>query len=334
VCEGQQGVSNVFASALWEIDEQLDLAREGVAGDYMHGTVIQCNAPKPLFMYYTPLCAPTAADAAAGTLAAQPEYYGLAAVHQVGTGSFLNVDNPAWATVRTYAVKHADGTMTVVLDDVQDPAGNGATTLQLNLGASYTTGQRVDLTAGGLAATTGITLGGRTVQADGSLPAPTATPVAVNGSTLTVTVAAGSAALLTLGGSGGSSPSTTFVGGLSGKCLSVTGGSTATGATADIYPCNGSGSENWTPGPNGTIVGGLSGKCLEVSGGSTANYAAVDIAACNGGADQSWTVTSAGTIVGDRSGRCLSVTGASVADGAKADIYDCNGSASENWTER
>ena len=84
VCEGQQGVSDVFASALWEIDDQLVTARQGVAGDYMHGTVVQCDTAKPLFMYYTPLCAPTAADAAAGDLAAQPEYYGLAAAARRG----------------------------------------------------------------------------------------------------------------------------------------------------------------------------------------------------------------------------------------------------------
>jgi hypothetical protein len=189
----------VFASALWAIDEQLAFARQGVAGDYMHGTVVQCDTSKPLFMFYTPLCAPTAADATAGILAAQPEYYGLATVHQIGTGNFLNVSNPAWATVRAYAVKHANGTMTVVLDNVQDPATNGPTTLQLSLGATFTSGSRIDLTAGGLTAKTGITLGGKTVQPDGTLPTPTSTPVTVQGNTLTVTVPAGSAALITLG---------------------------------------------------------------------------------------------------------------------------------------
>jgi Ricin-type beta-trefoil lectin domain/Glycosyl hydrolase family 79 C-terminal beta domain len=335
VCEGAAGVSNVFASSLWEIDDQLDLAREGVGGDYMHGTVIQCNTGKPLFMYYTPLCAPTAADATAGDLAAQPEYYGLAAVHQIGTGQFLSVTNPAWATVRAYAVQHADGTMTVVLDNVQDPASNGATTLQLDLPASYTSGEQVDLTASGLTATTGITLGGQSVQANGALPTPVATGFSVNGDTLTVTVPAGSAELLTFGGSGsgGGSTTTTFVGGLSGKCLSVTGGSTADGATAEIYTCNGSGSENWTVNPSGTIVGGLSGECLEVTGSSTANYAGVDIATCDGAANQEWTVNTGGTIVGTQSGKCLSVTGASTANFATAEIYTCNGSGSETWTE-
>jgi len=332
VCEGQQGVSDVFASALWEIDDQLVTAREGVAGDYEHGTVLQCDSAKPLFMYYTPLCAPTAADATSGTLAAQPEYYGLVAVHAIGTGSFLNVTNPDWADVRAYAVRHADGTMTVVLDNVQDPAGNGATTLELDLGASFSSGQRVDLTAGGLTATSGITLGGQSVQANGTLAAPTGTSLTVNGTTLDVTVPAGSASLITLTPSTGTS-ATTLVGGLSGKCLSVTGSSTANGATGEIYTCNGSPSENWTTGAEGTIVGGLSGKCLEVTGSSTANYAGVDISACDGAANQQWTVNPGGTIVGAQSGKCLSVTGSSTANGATAEIYTCNGSPSENWTE-
>jgi hypothetical protein len=334
VCEGMPNVSDVYASALWAIDEQLDFAREGLSGDYMHGTVLQCDTGKPLFMFYTPLCAPTAADATAGTLAAQPEYYGLAAVHQIGTGSFLNLSNPAWAAVRAYAVKHADGTMTVVLDNVQDPASNGATTLQLSLGATFTTGSRVDLTASALTAKTGITLGGQSVQSNGTLPAPTATPLSVNGSTLTVSVPAGSAALITLGGSGGGgSTTTTFVGGLSGKCLSVAGGATADGSTADIFTCDGSASQNWTVNPNGTIVGAPSGKCLEVANASTADRAPVDISTCTGAANQLWTVNAGGTVVGAQSGKCLSVTGASTADQAPADIYTCNASPSENWAE-
>jgi hypothetical protein len=331
VCEGQDGVSNVFASALWEIDDQLVMAREGVAGDYMHGTVVQCNTAQPLFMYYTPLCAPTAADAAAGDLAAQPEYYGLAALHDVGTGSFLNLSNPVWADVRAYAVKHSNGTMTVVLDDVDDPSTTGSTTVQLDLGASYGWASQVDLTAsGGLSATSGITLGGQTVQSDGTLPAPNPAGFDVGGDTVTLTVPAGSAEILTF--SSTASENTTLVGGLSGKCLSVTGASTTPGSAAEIYTCNGSGSENWTLGSDDAIVGGPSGDCLQAD--STADYAGVDIEPCSGSADQQWTVTPSGTIVGVQSGLCLSVLGASAANYATADMYTCNGSASESWSQQ
>ena len=333
VCEGQQGVSDVFAAALWEIDDQLVMAREGVAGDYMHGTVVQCDTAKPLFMYYTPLCAPTAADAAAGDLAAQPEYYGLAAVRDVGTGAFLNLSNPVWADVRAYAVQHSGGTMTVVLDDVDNPSTTGPTTVQLDLGASYGWASQVNLSAsGGLTATSGITLGGQAVQASGALPAPNPDGFDVGGDTVTVTVPAGTAEILTF--SSAASEKTTLVGALSGKCLSVTGGSTAPGAAAEIYTCNGSGSENWTLESGGAIVGGLSGDCLQVAGGSTSDFAGVDIEPCSGAADQQWTVTPAGTIVGVQSGLCLSVLGAATANYATADLYTCNGSGSESWSQQ
>ncbi|MGH3167501.1 MAG: glycosyl hydrolase family protein [Trebonia sp.] len=332
VCEGQQGVSDVFASALWEIDDQLVTAREGVAGDYMHGTVLQCDTAKPLFMYYTPLCAPTAADASAGDLAAQPEYYGLAAVRDVGSGAFLNLSDPVWADVRAYAVQHSNGTMTVVLDDVDDPSTTGPTTVQLDLGASYGWASQVDLAASGLTATSGITLGGQAVQADGTLPAPSPAGFDVGGDTVTLTVPAGSAEILAF--SSAASENTTLVGGPSGKCLSVTGASTAPGTATDIYTCNGSGGENWTLESGGAIVGGPSGECLQVAGGSTSDYAGVDIEPCDGAADQQWTVTSAGTVVGVQSGLCLSVLGASTANYATADMYACNGSASESWSQR
>lgn len=38
----------------------------------------------------------------------------------------------------------------------------------------------------------------------------------------------------------------TITGNGSDLCLSVSGGSTAPGATADVYTCNGSASEFWT----------------------------------------------------------------------------------------
>ena len=333
VCEGQQGVSDVFASALWEIDDQLVMARDGVAGDYMHGTVVQCDTAKPLFMYYTPLCAPTAADATAGDLAAQPEYYGLAALRDVGAGSFLNLSNPVWADVRAYAVQHSNGTMAVVLDDVDDPSTTGSTTVQLDLPASYGWASQVNLTAsGGLTATSGITLGGQAVSAGGTLAAPAPDGFDVSGDTATVTVPAGTAEILTF--SPAASENTTLVGGLSGKCLSVTGGSTTPGATTEIYTCNGSGSENWALDSDGAIVGGLSGDCLQVAGGSTSDYAGVDIDPCNGATDQQWTVTPSGTIVGVQSGLCLSVLGASTANYATTDLYTCNGSGSESWSQQ
>jgi hypothetical protein len=336
VCSGVQGVSDVYASALWAVDEELNFAQEGVAGYYMHGTVTQCYGTST-FPYYTPLCAASAADAAAGNLSAQPEYYGLAAVHAVGTGNFLKVNNPASATVRAYAVQHADNSVTVVLDNVADPASNGATTVQLNLPQAYASASRFDLSASGLTTQTGITLGGQAVQSDGTLPAPTTTSSTLGTNTFSASVPAGDAALITFATPSGPAP-TTLVGGLSGKCLSVTGGSTNPGSTSDIYTCNGSPSEHWLVNADGTITGAYSGLCLEVQNSATADRSLVGVNTCNGGANQQWTVNAgtgtAGTVVGAQSGKCLSVLGASTANYANGEIYTCNGSPSENWTQQ
>jgi hypothetical protein len=119
--------------------------------------------------------------------------------------------------------------------------------VQLDLGASYGWASEVDLSASGLTATSGITLGGQAVQASGTLAAPSPAGFDVGGDTVTVTVPAGRAEILTF--SSAASENTTLVGALSGKCLSVTGASTAPGAAADIYTCNGSGSESWSQQP-------------------------------------------------------------------------------------
>ena len=124
----------------------------------------------------------------------------------------------------------------------------------------------------------------------------------------------------------------TIVGNNSGLCLSVTGASTSAGATADIYTCNGSVSENWTVETNGTIVGNNSGLCLSASGNSSTLKTTADINTCDGDAYEQWTVESNGTLVEGASGLCLSITGAVTTVKATADLYTCNGSASENWT--
>jgi chitinase len=124
----------------------------------------------------------------------------------------------------------------------------------------------------------------------------------------------------------------TITGKNSGLCLSVTGAATSPGATADIYTCNGSASENWTVNSNGTITGNNSGLCLSASGNSSALKTTADINTCDGDGYEQWTVESNGTLVEGASGLCLSVTGAGTTNYTTADLYTCNNSASETWS--
>jgi glycosyl hydrolase family 79 len=191
-CEGQDGTSDVYASALWAVDDELMIAKTGIRGEYFHSAIAKCGAPKPFYKAYTPFCAPTDADAAAGRLIAHPEYYGLLMLQQIGTGNFVSLTNPDTATLRAYAVKNGTR-LRLVLDNL-----SGARTVTIKLDGKYTQGNLLRLSASSLSAKTGITLGGATVASNGTFPGTTRTTVTVSGSTLTLSLPAGTATLVTL----------------------------------------------------------------------------------------------------------------------------------------
>ncbi len=129
----------------------------------------------------------------------------------------------------------------------------------------------------------------------------------------------------------------------SGKCLDLTGGSSATwdGDPAEQWTC-------WN-GPNQqfqftAVSGGYEinirsgGLALDVRGGAgaVANGAIVQQWAYWGGSNQIWNLapTSDGyySIVPSNSGSCLDVAGASVLDGAAVQQWTCSGGDNQKWT--
>jgi Glycosyl hydrolase family 79 C-terminal beta domain len=193
-CEGQDGTSDVYASSLWAVDDELLIASLGIRGEYFHSAIAKCGAPKPLYKAYTPFCAPTDADAAKGNLRAQPEYYGLLMLQQVGTGTFVPVTSGDTDTLRSYAIRNGTR-LRLVLDNLQS---SGSRTVTVHLGGSFTQGTLLRLTGPSLTARTGISLGGATVAADGTFPGTSKTAISVSGSTLTLSLPAGTATLVTL----------------------------------------------------------------------------------------------------------------------------------------
>lgn len=125
----------------------------------------------------------------------------------------------------------------------------------------------------------------------------------------------------------------------SGKCLDVTGGSTANGAQVIQWTCHGGANQRWTA----LYAGGgyyylraqHSGKCADVAGGSTANGAKVIQWTCHGGANQQWRIVrqAAGgySAVARHSGKCADVTGGSTANGAHVIQWRCHGGANQRW---
>ncbi|WP_311931644.1 PHB depolymerase family esterase [Microbispora sp. H11081] len=125
---------------------------------------------------------------------------------------------------------------------------------------------------------------------------------------------------------GGSGP---IKGVASGRCVDVTGASTADGTQVQLWDCNGQTNQTWASTSSGEIrVYG--NKCLDAAG--TGNGTKVQIYGCWGGDNQKWRVNSDGSIQGVQSGLCLDATGAGTGNGTKLQLYSCHGGTNQKWT--
>ena len=179
---GQSGVSDVFASALWGVDYMFTLAARGSAGVNFHGGGTGT---------YTPI-------AVSGTQAtARPLYYALAMFRAAAHGRLVPLDVTAnGVNLTAYGALDSDGTLRIAVIN-KDLAQNAAVTIAP--GAGYTAAVAMTLAAPSDDATTGISLGGAPVAADGTwLPAQLETG-AVTAGVYGATVPAASAVLVSFG---------------------------------------------------------------------------------------------------------------------------------------
>jgi uncharacterized protein (TIGR03437 family) len=182
---GEKGVSDVFASALWGVDYMFTLAGRNAAGVNFHGGGTGT---------YTPI-AVTSTQATA-----RPLYYALLLFRAAARGRVVPLNVSAnGVNLTAYGALDDDGTLRLTAinkDMTQDAA------VSIAPGAGYTTALAIRLAAPAVDSTTGVTLGGASVQADGSwLPAGLENVSSSDGAFLT-TVRAASAVLVSFGNGG------------------------------------------------------------------------------------------------------------------------------------
>ncbi|WP_225447995.1 SGNH/GDSL hydrolase family protein [Streptacidiphilus sp. P02-A3a] len=124
--------------------------------------------------------------------------------------------------------------------------------------------------------------------------------------------------------------SSAFASGIAGQCLDDFAGSSADGTVVDLYGCNRTAAQTWTPYTDGTLR--INGKCLDITGASTTDGALVELWDCNGGGNQVWQQGANNTLVNPTSGKCLDDPGFSTTNGTQLDIWDCNGGSNQQWT--
>ena len=180
---GKEGVSDVFAAALWSVDYMFALVAKGVAGVNFHG-YFSCHG-------YTPFCFTN------GNYHVHPMYYGLLFFQQAAHGNLVAVrqeqDRPA--NVTAYAMVALDGRLRIVLVNKET---NRAAMVSVRAGSRYSEAKVSRLTAPSALAAQGITLAGAAVQKDGTWTARPAEGLAGERGEFSVALPAASAALVVL----------------------------------------------------------------------------------------------------------------------------------------
>jgi hypothetical protein len=180
---GVPGVSNSYASSLWVIDFLFDVALGGGAGVNMHGGGRGDG--------YTPI-----ADDDGGVVDVRPEYYGLLLFGLAGPGTLLETQLSAGTVDATaYAVRTASGGLNLVVVN-KDTVQNLILTIDTNQNIQLATLQT--MTGASLAATSGVTIQGATVNPDGRFFPVSAGTLTPAGTQTTCFIPALTAALISI----------------------------------------------------------------------------------------------------------------------------------------
>jgi hypothetical protein len=186
---GADGVSDAYCSSLWVIDFLFDCAMGGSSGTNFHGGGDGDG--------YTPI-----ADSGGAVVEARPEYYGILFFALAGEGTLYttNLSGIGSLNVTAYAVKTTSGGLNLVIVN-KDSTQNLALTAQLPQNAETATLLELTQLSSGatgpsLSATSGVTIQGASVGANGSFTPEAAYTLSVSGTQVTCYVPALSAVLV------------------------------------------------------------------------------------------------------------------------------------------
>ncbi len=179
---GMDGVSNVFASALWGSDFLFEMAGWGLAGINFHGYFEDRG--------YTPFCLRD------GHYVPHPIYYAMLLFHQAGRGRIVPVECQAQVNLTAHAVLGNGGKLRIALinKDLARPV-----IASVECGPQHEKGELIRLTAPSATSKDGVTLAAAAVAANGEWTPKPGEPVSRTGGKFAVSLPAASAGLLLLG---------------------------------------------------------------------------------------------------------------------------------------
>jgi hypothetical protein len=150
---GVVGVSDAYGAALWSLDFMFTLALNGCQGVNFHG-----GGRSP----YTPLF-----DRRKTVMQVRPEFYGLKMFSLLPRGNVVPATVMLASNINftAYGVRQADGVLSALLNNKDT---TNTVTVNVNLGPDVASAALIELTGPSLYSTNGYTLGGATINPDGS----------------------------------------------------------------------------------------------------------------------------------------------------------------------
>ena len=185
---GADGVSDAYCSSLWVVDFLFECALGGCVGTNFHGGGSGTG--------YTPI-----ADSRGAVVEARPEYYGILLFVLAGQGTLYTTSLSAGSlNVTAYAVKTSSGGLNLVIVN-KDSTQNLQLSTQLPQSAkSASLLEMTQLSSGSsgpnLSATSGVTIQGASIGANGSFTPGAPYTLSPNGTQLTCYVPSLSAVLI------------------------------------------------------------------------------------------------------------------------------------------
>lgn len=187
--EGQPGVSDTLGAALWGLELMFQVAAAGGAGVNFHAGVDNHHPDDD--KAYTPI-----ARTSVGRYRAMPLYYGMLTFASVARGALVRAHlEPSHAELSTFAVRAGDGSLRICL--INKDADRRAR-VKVNPNKNVANATILRLAGPRLDSTTDVTLGGATVDENGSWTPGLDEARDVDGSEVVFEVAASSAAVITL----------------------------------------------------------------------------------------------------------------------------------------
>ncbi|MFE4816996.1 RICIN domain-containing protein [Streptomyces sp. NPDC056704] len=116
----------------------------------------------------------------------------------------------------------------------------------------------------------------------------------------------------------------------SGRCVDVTGGSTAERTPLQIWDCSGTGRQSWRFASDGTVR--ALGMCMDVDGGSRDDGAAIQLVSCNATGAQQFRLNAAHDLVNVQADKCVDVKDVATGNGARLQLWSCNGADNQKWS--